>query len=117
LRSLVVTILNLTRQLRQRHDRDVELLSEGLQARGDLCDFLHAIFQRSARRALQQLNVVDDEEVQPLLPLQASGARSELRNRQSAGFIDEKRQMLQFDGNILDLLEVAFVNSAAPDRA
>ena len=68
-------------------------------------------------RALQQLDVVDDQQVEALLPLQPPRARGELRDRQAAGLVDEERQVLQLDRDVLDLLEVALVDAAAPDRA
>ncbi len=43
LRALVVAVFDLTRQLRQRDDRNVEFLGQRLQAGGDLGDFLHAV--------------------------------------------------------------------------
>ena len=51
------------------------------------------------------------------MALQAPGPGGKLCDRKPAGLIDEKRQMLQLDGDILDLLKVALVNPAAPDSA
>ncbi len=36
---------------------------------------------------------------------------------ETAGLVDEQRQMLQFDAHVLELIEVALVDGAAPDRA
>ena len=46
LRALVVAAFHLTRELRERDDRHVQLLAERLQAGGDLGDFLHAVVAR-----------------------------------------------------------------------
>src|SRR4029078_467260 len=43
LRTLVLALLDLARQLRQRDDRHRKLLGEGLEAGGDLGDLLHAV--------------------------------------------------------------------------
>ena len=117
MRPLVVAVLDLARQLRQRHDRHVELLGERLEVGGDLGHLLHAIFLGAAGRALQQLNVVDDQEIHPLLAFQPPGTRGQLRHRQPAGLVDEERQVLQLDRDVLDLLEIPFGDAAAPDGA
>ena len=75
LRTLVVAAFDLTRQLRERDDGDVELLGECLQAGGDLGDFLHAVVVAALARALQQLDIVDYDQVEALLPLQPSRTR------------------------------------------
>src|SRR5579885_1986132 len=45
----------------------------------------------------------------------AARSRRQLRDRQAAGFVDIERQVLQFDGIVLDALEVGFADAAAPD--
>ena len=85
---------------------NVELLGERLEVGGDLRDFLHAIVVAALARALQQLDVVDHDQVEALLPLQPPGARGELRDRQAAGFVDVERQRLQLDRVVADLLEI-----------
>src|ERR1700676_5333561 len=117
LRALVVAALDLTRQLRQRDDGNVQFLGERLQAGGDLRDFLHAVVIAALSRALQQLNIVDHDEVETLLPLQPARARGELRNRKTAGLVDIERQRLQFDRVVADFLEVGLGDAAAADRA
>ena len=51
LRALVVAVLDLTRELRQRHDRHVEFFGQRLEAGGDLGHLLHAAFVGLALRA------------------------------------------------------------------
>src|SRR5579864_8783321 len=76
--ALVVAILDLPRKLGQRKDWNVELLGERLEARRDLGDLLHATFRGAPRRTLQELDIVDDQEVEPALALEAAGAGREL---------------------------------------
>ena len=103
LRALVVAAFDLARELRERKDRNVELLGQRLEAGGDLGHFLHAVFVGAPGGALQQLDIVDDQQVEPALALEPARARGKLRDREAAGFVDVERQVLQFDRNILDL--------------
>ena len=116
LRPLVVAVFDLTRQLRQRDDRNVEFLGQRLEAGGDFGHFLHAVVGLLAR-ALQQLDVVDHDHVEALLPLQPARAGGELRDRQAAGFVDVERQRLQLDRVVADLLEIGLADAAAADHA
>src|SRR6516162_4990219 len=115
LRALVFSVLHLSRQLRKRDNRDVEFLCQRLEAGRDFGDLLHAAFQRAPRRALQQLNVVDNEEVEPFLPLETPRPRGKLGHGQSAGLVDEEGEMLQLDRDIFDFFKVALGDAAAPD--
>ena len=117
LRPFVVPVLDLARQLRERQDRHVEFLGERLEARRDLGHFLHTVFHGPAGRALQELDVIDNEEVEALLPLETPGAGGKLCDGQPARLVDEERQVLQLDRHVLDFLKVPFVDAAAPDRA
>ena len=107
MRALVVAVLDLTRQLRQRHDRHVELLGERLEVGGDLVTSCTR-FSWERQVGPRQLNVVDDQEIHALLAFQPPGTRGQLRHRQPAGLVDEERQVLQLDRDVLDLLEVRF---------
>ena len=114
LRPLVVAALDLPRQLRERQDRDVEFLGQRLEPGGDFGDFLHAVFARAAARALQELDIVDDQEIEAALPLEPPRARRELRNRKTAGLVDIERQRLQLDRDVLDVSKSA--SSITPRR-
>src|SRR3569623_52437 len=116
LRALVVARLDLTRELRQRDNRNIEFLRQRLQAGGDLGDFLHAVVGTLARTR-QELDVVDDEKVEALLPLQPTRARHQLRDGAAAGVVDMEGQVLHFRGVIANFFEIVFGNAAAPDRA
>src|SRR5262249_57114899 len=80
-------------------------------------EFWHTAFQVAPGRALQQVDVIDHEEVETLLSLEPPGEGGKLRDGQSASLVDEERQVLQLDRHVLDLLEVPFVDAAAPDGA
>src|ERR1700735_2311616 len=115
MRALVVAVFDLPGQLRQRQDRNVELLGERLEPGCDLGDLLHAIFVGAAAGALQQLNVVDHQKIESALSLQSPRPRGQLPDRKSAGLVQIEWQVLQLDRNVLDLLEVAFVDAATTD--
>src|SRR5580704_6946961 len=115
LRPLVVAVLDLSRQLGQGQDRDVEFLGERFEPGGDLGDFLNAVFGGAAAVALQELNVVDHQEIEAALALEPARPRRQLADRETAGLVDVKRQVLQLDRDVLDSLEVALVDAAAAD--
>src|SRR5690606_13467211 len=95
---------------------DVELLGQRLEAGGDLGDFLHADVGAPAA-ALQKLDIVDHQEIETALALQATGPGGELCDGEAAGLVHEERQVLQFDRDVLDALELVLADAAAPDRA
>src|SRR5260221_13692246 len=68
---LVLAVLDRARELRQRHDRDVELLGDALETAGNLRNLLHAVLGAAPIPvALHELEVIDDDEVEPFLPLE-----------------------------------------------
>src|SRR3984957_562409 len=74
LRTLVVALLDLARKLRERQDRNIELLGQRLEAGGDFGQFLHAIV--AARfRSRQKLQIVDNEKIEAALAFQAPRPR------------------------------------------
>ncbi len=89
-----------------------QLLGQGLQAHGDLRDFLHAVGVRAQVRAGDQLQVVDDDQVQADLALQATGPGGQLGDRDAAGGVDIERGFLQLDGRVADPAELAGVDLA-----
>ena len=54
----------------------------------------------------EQLEVVDDEQVEAALALQAAGARRELGDRDAAGLVDVERDRLHLAGGVGDLVEI-----------
>src|SRR5205085_7339776 len=51
LRALVIAAFNLTRELRERQNRNIKLLSQRLEPSGDLGHFLHAALLRAVARS------------------------------------------------------------------
>ena len=117
LRMLVIAAFDLARQLRQGDDWNIEFFRQSLQAGGDLGDFLYPVVIAAFARALQQLDVVDHDQIEALLPFQPAGAGGELRNRQAAGFIDIEREMLKFDRVVTNLVELALGDSTTANHA
>ena len=87
--------------------RHVELLGELLQAAADLGDFLDAIVVAVPAGALEQLEIVDDDHPDALLPLQAAGAGAQRGDGQARRVVDVQRQALQLGrgaGEVAELL-------------
>ena len=97
LRTFIIAAFDLARQLRQRQDRNVKILGERLEPRGNFRDFLHAAFAATTVRALQKLKIVDHKEIEPALAFQPPRPRRQLADRKTAGLIDIERQVLQFN--------------------
>ena len=92
LRPLVLTVLHLARELRQREHRHVQLLGDRLQTLGDLADLQHAVLRLGAGRRTHQLQIVDHDQRQPLGALQPPAARAQRRQRDRRGVVDLDRQ-------------------------
>ena len=96
LRTLVGPRLRIAVQLRQGDHRDVELLREELQRTADLRDLLLAVVGASSERAGHQLQVVDDDELQPLAPRpHPPRLRSDVDDVHVAGVDDVQRYVVQ----------------------
>ena len=83
LRAVIGARLRRARQLRQRDDRHVQLLREPLQRPRDRRELRLPALEAAA--ALHQLDVVDDEQVEPVLGLQPArlGAHLEHADRRA----------------------------------
>ena len=115
-RALVLSLLDRARQLRQSQHRNIELLGERLQPAGDLGNFLNAVVLRAGlARGAQQLQVVDDDQPQALLTLQAPGAGAQRRYRQRRRVVDEQLQCGQTLARLDKLVEILMADIAAPD--
>ena len=68
---VAATLFRCARQLRQRHEGNVELLGQLLERAGDVRDLLLSIFV--APPAAHQLQVVHDEQVEAVLAFQDAG--------------------------------------------
>ena len=77
-------------------DRHVEFLGELLKAAADLRNFLYAIIVRAPLPGpLEQLEIVDDDQADALLPLEAAGAGAQRGDGQARRVVDVERQALQ----------------------
>src|SRR3546814_1158128 len=88
--ALVLAAFDLTAELRQRHNRNMKFLSQGLQTARNFRNLLHAIVA-AFRRALKQLEIIDDDKADAVAPLEPARARAETRDRQAGRIVDEQR--------------------------
>ena len=70
-----------------------EFLRQRLEAGGDLGQFLHPVLALLGG-AGEELEIVDHEDIEALLALQAPGACDELRDGDAAGLVDVERHPL-----------------------
>ena len=64
---------------------------------------------------VMQLQIVDDDQAQALLALEAAGARGKLGDGDAAGLIDEQREAGHFLAGLDQALELGLVDHAAAD--
>ncbi len=109
---LVLARLHLARQLRQGDDRHRELFGQGLEAHGDLADFLHPVVLQAAVAQGDQLQIVDHQQVEPALALQPPRPRRQLGQGQAAGGVDMQGAGLQLKGRVAHPAEFRGVDLA-----
>ena len=83
-----LALFGLSGKLRQRDDRDLQLLGQELQAARDLRDLLRAVVETAVAR--HQLEVIHEDQVEPLLPLQALRLGAHHGHRHGGAVIDEE---------------------------
>src|SRR5579864_808873 len=114
LRAFVLALLNRARQLRQGQHRHIELLGDSLEAAGDLGNFLNAVLLSPAgTRWAHELEVIDDDQPQPLLALQPAGAGAQCRDRQGWGIVDVERHRLKPGAGRDEFVEILLAHVAA----
>src|SRR3546814_17829453 len=69
-------------------------LSQSLQTSRNFRNLRHAIVA-AIRRALEQLEIIDDDKADAVAPLEPARARAETRDRQAGRIVDEQRQRLE----------------------
>ncbi len=106
--------LRLAGELRQRHDRDLQLAGQGLETAADLRDLLDAIGVLRRRRGLHQLEVVDDDEVQADLRLEPPSLGPELHRADVRRVVDVDGRLRQRRHRLRDADEVHLVQEAGP---
>ncbi len=111
---LVLAVLDRAAELRQREHRHAEFLGQRLQAAGDLADLLHPVLVRRLGRALEQLEIVDHDDADPLLPLEPPGAGPERGDRQRRRIVDVERQLRQLPGGAREAVEFRLADLAHP---
>ncbi len=85
-------------ELRQGDHRHVQFLGQRLQAAGDLRDLLHAVFLPALARRIEELEVVDDDQAEPVRPLQPAGAGAQRGDGQRGRIVDEEVEVLELAG-------------------
>ena len=113
LRALIFAVFHLTRQLRQGDHGDVELFRDGLEAHGDFRDFIHPVF--AFARPAHQLEIVDNQHVQPVGPLEPSRTGGQLADRQGGRVVDIQRAGFQRFGGIDETAEFGLCHITRPD--
>jgi hypothetical protein len=88
-----------------------QFLGERLQAARDLGDLRGAILLRAGH--LHQLQVIDDDQVQAVLALDAPRTRAQFGRRQRRGLIDEDLRLGQLAGGAGDAHPVIIGDLAA----
>ena len=110
---LVVAAFDLTAQLRQGDNRDIQFLGDGFQTLGDLRNLVDPAVLRG--RGAEKLQVVDKERIEPVLAFQAAGPGGELADRQGGRVVDIKRAGLKRLCGIDEAAEFGLGHVAAPD--
>ena len=100
------------RELRERDDRHVELARERLQGTRDLGDLLLAVVAVLVRPALHELQVVDDDEVEAVLRLEAARLRAQVHDRDARRVVDVNRRAVELVGDGDELRPVRVVELA-----
>ncbi len=79
-------------QLRERHHRHLQLLGQRLQPARDRRDFLGAVLEALAadRHRRHELEVIDDEQVEPLGLAQAARLGAHLADGDAGRVVDEQ---------------------------
>ena len=116
LRPLVGSGLRVAVELRQRDDRDVELLGEQLERTADLGDLLLTVVRAARERAGHQLEVVDDDQLQALTAgPHPAGLRADVDDVHVAGVDDVQRHVVQDLGGLDDARPVVGTDALVAD--
>jgi len=115
LRPLVLALLDGTAQLRQRQHRHIEFLGQRLQAARDLGNLLHAILLTRPAGGIEELQIVDHQQAEPMGALQAARPGPERGDGKRRCVIDEEIEMLEFLADRQHLVEIAADQLALAD--
>src|SRR5206468_1068287 len=103
--------LDLARELREREDRHLQLARDRLERSTDACDLLHPPL--IVARALDELEVVDDEQVEAALGLKAPRLREDVGHRELARLLDKDGRFLEAVRRVRDRDELRRRETAA----
>ncbi len=102
-------------ELRDADDGHRQVAGEHLEAARDGGDLLDAVLVPHPAAALHELDVVDDQQVQPLAALQAARLGAHLADRHALGVVDEQAGGRQPVGGPADARPVLGGEAAGPD--
>ncbi len=112
LRPLVLALLDLAAELGESDDRNAELLGERLEAAADLRDLVDAVVVAAPPRALEELEIVDDDEADAALPLEPAGAGAERRDGEARRVVDIERQAFELGRGPGEVAEILLADLA-----
>ena len=113
LRPLVLAVLHGAGKLGEREHRNVELLRQRLEAARDLGNLLDPALVARVPRARDELQVIDHQQGQPVLALEAARAGPESRDGQRGRVVDIEGQPFEFPAGPHELFELGLVQLAA----
>src|SRR6267378_219158 len=109
---LAAALLRRARQLRDRHDGNVELLGQRLERARDVGNLLLAVLD--VARTLHQLQIVDDHERNIVFGFQPPCLRAHAERCQRAGIVDPDRRRAEQTGRPRELGIVVIPQLSAP---
>ena len=115
LRPLVLAALDGARELGEREHRNRKLLRDRLQPLRDLADLEHAVLGLGAGGRPHQLQIVDDDEREPLGALEPAAARAERGEGDRGRVVDMDRQGGDLAAHLHELVEILLPDLAAAD--
>ena len=100
-------------ELREAEDGDVEFAGEGFDAAGDRGDFLLAVVGLAG--GFHELEVVDGDEFDVVLELEAAGLGAEVHEGEAGGIVDEDLALREFADGVGEAVAVLFGEHAAAE--
>ncbi len=86
---MIGALFHCARKLRKRNHRDIEFTSQPLQAPRDLRDLIHA---RILPATTHELEVIDDQQVEPFLGLESARLGADVHDCGTRSVIDVDRR-------------------------
>ncbi len=111
LRAVIRTRLRGAAQLREHDDRDVQLFRQALERPRDRRQFQRAVLESPAAR--HELDIVDDQQVEPVLGLQPARLGAHLQHADTRRIVDEQLHRAQRLERVRDARVVLLSDRAA----